>query len=54
MNDCCIIKENRRLVNELIEAKKYIKELEIEIKRLKPKADLEELFDYSVFDFDLD
>lgn len=54
MNDCCIIKENIRLVNELIEAKKYIKELEIEIKRLKTKTDLEELFDYSVFDFDLD
>lgn len=54
MCDCCIIKENRRLINELIEAKQYIKELKIEIKRLKSKVDLEELFDDSVFDFDLD
>ncbi|XZJ40593.1 hypothetical protein ACSXCW_02805 [Clostridium perfringens] len=52
MCDCCIIKENRRLIDELIKSKDYIKELEIRIKKLKSKESLEELFDVKVFDLD--
>ncbi|EOU1465691.1 TPA: hypothetical protein I9093_002914 [Clostridium perfringens] len=39
MCDCCIIKENIRLINELIEAKQYIKELELKLKLEEEKSD---------------
>ncbi|EGT0014787.1 hypothetical protein I9Y33_002682 [Clostridium perfringens] len=54
--DCkeCLLKENRRLVDELIKSKEYIKELEFKIMLLeerKSKVDLEDLFDIDVFRF---
>lgn len=60
MCDCCSIKENRRLTEELINANKYIAELELKIKKpLKQEKkeeleEIEELFDVKVFDFDLE
>lgn len=50
----CLLKENRRLIDELIESKAYIKELEIKIMNLeeaKSKEDKEDLFDPDSFIF---
>lgn len=54
--DCkdCLLRENRRLIDELIRAKEYIKELELKIMILgkrKSKEDIENLFDSDVFRF---
>ncbi|MBI6019867.1 hypothetical protein H8J79_03340 [Clostridium perfringens] len=46
------IKRNRRLIDELIRAKEYIKELKIMIlEKRKSKEDIEDLFDSDVFRF---
>ncbi|HII4507122.1 hypothetical protein ACV3K4_08725 [Clostridium perfringens] len=54
--DCkdCLLRENRRLIDELIRAKEYIKELELKIKTFEEmnlKECTEDLFDSTVFRF---
>ncbi|HAT4150251.1 hypothetical protein [Clostridium perfringens] len=54
--DCknCLLRENRRLIDELIKSKEHIKELEFKIMDLeerKSKEDIEDLFDSDVFRF---
>lgn len=54
--DCknCLLRENRRLIDELIKSKEHIKELEFKIMDLeerKAKEDKEDLFDPDSFIF---
>ena len=53
MCDCCLIKENKRLTDKLIEKELKIKDLETELKplrELKKKKDLEDLFNNDFFE----